>query len=141
MNRWFSALFGKQPPKVPEPEPATSPLWCLVGNLKESSNNLFRSGQKMFCTRSSRKGTFHRIRVVGRYRGSGRLIGSYIATEKIETWRAKPIYSPKLQRKLREEFVVWKSQTEVQELAEWLNSATPKELTELPEKLAGLEVS
>jgi hypothetical protein len=106
--------------------------YCLVGNIvaehelgeaKEihSGTRHFTPGTKVYCLPPQWGDGYEKAIVVGLCRKSRRWITVVMPTKHITNWRAKPVYSPKVIRRLREGFdgfhSQWQSRKDVEKWA------------------------
>jgi hypothetical protein len=110
--------------------------WCLVANVAEhvhtgpggqsSQPGLkhFSPGTKLYCYPPLWGDGYEDIKVVGRHRGSRRLVEMIVPSRHLCNWRVKPIFSPALIRMLRQTDAPWKQWTSreaAQTMADSLN--------------------
>lgn len=91
------------------------PMWCVVANVREGiyygpnqgdwvqiGTKHFSPGTKVYVVGVNWDAEFTKIRVVGKHRGSPRLVAMVMRPSWLTNWRAKVIYEPKALRKIRE---------------------------------------
>ena len=91
------------------------PQWCIVANVREGihygpnqgdwvqiGTKHFSPGTKVYVVGVNWDAELTKIRVVGKHRGSPRLVAMVMRPSWLTNWRAKLIYEPKALRKIRE---------------------------------------
>jgi uncharacterized protein (TIGR02996 family) len=98
---WLAALEG------PEPE------WWLIGNVilerphgfgggeERRGTRHFSVGTKVYCEPAAWGDGYEQIRVIGRHRGSSRLVSMIIPSRWVTNWRAQRVFKPAVLRALR----------------------------------------
>ncbi|WP_172205400.1 hypothetical protein [Niveibacterium sp. COAC-50] len=104
-----------------------SSQWCLVGNIKETrpfgpggkehkpGTQHFSSGTKVYCLPAQWGDGYEKVKVVGKHRGSSRMVKMVVCSAWITNWRAQVVYSSSILKLLTEEVLNWKSKEEVLE--------------------------
>jgi hypothetical protein len=104
-----------------------SSQWCLVGNIKETrpfgpggkedktGTQHFSSGTKVYCLPAQWGDGYEKVKVVGKHRGSSRMVKMVVRSAWITNWRAQVVYSSSILKLLTEEVSNWKSKEEVLE--------------------------
>ena len=99
--------------------------WCLIGNIRQQQiwgdgvggtvaregTKHFVGGTKVYCLRPY--WTSDRITVIGRRRGSRKLVTLIMDSQLIENWRAKLIHHPEVIRRLRDAIRQWESEQQI----------------------------
>jgi len=107
-------------------------FWFLVGNVREdigsqsakssghSGTKHFSPGSKVYCFRGRWGDGYERITVIGKQRGSSKLITLVMPSKHIENWRAQLVYKPSVLRRILGEsvFAAWDSKEEVEKFIE-----------------------
>ena len=77
--------------------------WCVVGNVIAEGTKHFVPGAKVYCLAPCWGDGFERVKVVGYHRGShGRdLVTIIMPSAKIENFRAKEVFDPRIVYRLR----------------------------------------
>lgn len=100
--------------------------WCLVGNIigerpaasnqdeTESGSKHFAAGTKVYCLPPQWGDGYENIKVVGKHRGSRRLVTMVIKSKLVTNWRAKLVYSPDVLRRMTDAGHMWTSKKEVE---------------------------
>lgn len=89
-------------------------LWCIVGNIVDdhfygeqkevkSGTKHFRPGAKVYCIPEFGGMAHETIRVIGKPRGSIRMINVIIPTKRIKNFRLQKVYSDSLFEKISEQ--------------------------------------
>lgn len=89
-----------------------APIWCLVANVREFTRHghggltiqrglkHFSGSAKVYCFPPLWGDGYEDIRVVGRHRGTARLIRLVLPSRYLSNWRAKLVYEPRVLRLL-----------------------------------------
>ncbi|HEX2731014.1 MAG TPA: hypothetical protein VHM70_05390 [Polyangiaceae bacterium] len=81
------------------------PVWCLVGNIggvrgaageaeQPTGTRHFSFGTKVFCLPPQWGDGYEKVLVIGRHRGSRRLIMIVMPSRRITNWRVQVVYKP-----------------------------------------------
>jgi len=106
---------------------AAGPRWCLVGNIvaerpygpdgeeTRRGTKHFAPGTKVYCLPAQWGDGYQQIKVVGRHRGSKRLVTMVISCDWVTNFRAMEVHSPAVLRRLDKAGSGWKSRKHVLE--------------------------
>jgi hypothetical protein len=108
----------------------TDSEWCLVGNVRaqtrhgrdgsdiQTGTKHFSPGTKVYCLPPLWHDGYEKIKVVGRHRGTRKLVTMVVKSDWITNWRAKVVYSPEVRRHLSQAARHrWQSQKDVEKFA------------------------
>ncbi|WP_139491819.1 hypothetical protein [Brevibacillus dissolubilis] len=76
-------------------------LWCLVGNVVEGTN-VFSLDTKVYCFPVLWGDGYKDIKVIGRPRGSKKLVMTIVASKHITNWRVEKVYTSYIIKKMLE---------------------------------------
>lgn len=110
-------------------------IYCLVGNIVEerldkTSNKVvtgtrhFSPKTKVYCYPPLWGDGYEKIKVIGRYRKSARLVTMIISSERVTNWRLKTVYNPLVIREMTNNFG-WtdkeSDKKQINEMVQWLS--------------------
>jgi hypothetical protein len=110
-----------------QPASATTPRWCLVGNIVQKrpfgegglivkqGTKHFPPGAKVYCLPVRWGDGYEQIVVIGRHRGSHRYCTMIVSCHHITNWRPQLVYSPEVHRLMDE------SVSQPNEIAHWIS--------------------
>ena len=99
-------IVGRQPYQSEEhPVSGGEQLWCVVANViaehsvgenKEIKRGTkhFSAGTKVYCYPPLWGDGYENIKVIGRHRGSRKLVEMVMPSKRLSNWRVKMVYSP-----------------------------------------------
>jgi len=138
---WASIGFGSSR-EPSQPEDKTT-RWCLVGNVVAScvdaetgevkrGTKHFAAGTKVWCLPGQWGDGYEKIVVIGRHRGSRRLVRMVIPAKRVTNCRAQVVYSPAVLRLLTKPrpeglgsgartYAQWDSKEHVDGYVYWMN--------------------
>jgi hypothetical protein len=89
------------------------PQWCLVANVRKfnrrgeggreivEGTRHFSGGTRVYCFPTLWGDGYEQIRVLGKHRGSSRLVVMIVQWRALTHWRAKLVYKPRVLSRLR----------------------------------------
>lgn len=97
-------------------------IWCVVANVTEVQifgetqetqigTKHFSPGTKVYCFPPLWGDGYENIKVIGRHRGSRKLITMIIPSKRLENWRVKYVYHPHVIYEILKEGVLWNKET------------------------------
>jgi hypothetical protein len=115
-----------------EKDSESSPVWCLVGNLREVTShgpggadkrfgtNSFSPGAKLYCLPLQWGDGYETIKVIGHHRRTKKYVTVVTPARHITNWRAQLVYSPEVIRRIVEHGYPWQSREEVDQFVKLL---------------------
>ena len=109
-----------------EPARGGAQLWCVVANVIaehpvgesreiRSGTKHFSAGTKVYCYPPLWGDGYEDIKVIGRHRGSRKLVEMVMPSKRLTNWRVKAVYSPFVLARMK---VHWDASKESREKAE-----------------------
>jgi hypothetical protein len=124
-------LLSRTPPRD---RAAPSSLWCIVANVAgeqlygenreiKRGTKHFSAGTKVYCFPPLWGDGYEKIKVIGRHRGSRRLVTMVLPAKRLTNWRVKLVYSPQIVALMKEH---WDDSAAAKAKAEALVSSLQK---------------
>lgn len=127
---------GREKPGGGEPR-GVAPVWCVVANVAlatrvgpggavvRQGTRHFSPGTKVYCFPPLWGDAYDLIRVVGRHRGTDRLVTMVVKSRHLREWRVKLVYSPGVIARLGDTWGdTWNgtddAKSRAEELVKWL---------------------
>ena len=116
---FFSRSFRR------ERRDAGNQIWCVVANVVDEhavgergeirrGTKHFRPGAKVYCYPPLWGDGYENVKVIGHHRGSHKLVTMVMPSKRLENWRVKMVYSPRIIERMRDH---WDGSRESEDVA------------------------